>query len=138
MKKYIYIAVGGSLGALSRYAIKNLDFSKVFSQFPINTLIINIAGSLIISFILTLASQKKKFSENLKLMLTTGFLGAFTTFSTLCKDSIGLIKKGSYSEAFMYIGLSLVLGMLAAYIGYKLCTSLMLGKAEQMEEEQAG
>ncbi|MDT8716202.1 fluoride efflux transporter CrcB [Clostridium sp. 19966] len=138
MKKYIYVAIGGALGALLRYAIKIIDFSNLFSAFPINTFIINISGSFLIALILTFASKKRCLNENIKVFLTTGFLGAFTTFSTFCRDTVGLMEKGIYITALVYIAFSIVLGMLAAYLGYKLSLSIMSRREKEIEEEQAG
>jgi CrcB protein len=113
MKKYLYIGAFGFCGAILRYVIKSASFGSITANFPINTLITNVTGAFLIALIFSLTAQKINISEELKLGLTTGFLGAYTTFSTLCKDTISLIESAKYSYAVIYVLLSVVLGILA-------------------------
>lgn len=112
MKKIILIGIGGFIGAICRYGIRAL---QIPGTFPITTLCINTLGCFVIAFVLTLTVINK--FESLKLGLTTGFCGAFTTFSTLCKESVELLKNGVYGEAIIYILLMIVLGLIAVYLG---------------------
>lgn len=115
MKKYIFISIGGALGAISRYLIKNIEITN--NNFPINTLIINITGSFLLAFILTIAFKYWNFNSNIRLGIATGFLGAYTTFSTMCKETSNLFIKNMYPIALCYISLSILLGLLFAYLG---------------------
>lgn len=91
MKKYIYIGILGAFGAIARYVFEKAPIiissvsgplSLHLQIFPINTLIINVLGCFALSFIIDLSFEKKHLSNALRLGITTGFLGAFTTFST--------------------------------------------------------
>lgn len=117
MKKYIYIGAGGFIGAVTRYMAKNIHFVSYHGSFPLNTFIINISGSLVIGIILTLAFEAAVINEDARLGIATGFLGAYTTFSTFCKESVLLINKGNVITAFSYTVLSIAAGLLAVYIG---------------------
>lgn len=117
MKKYIFIGFGGFLGAILRYFIKNLRLYHYSGAIPINTLIINIIGSFFIGLFLTIAFEILKMDDDIRLGVATGFLGAFTTFSTLCKDTEGLLKSGNYYSAILYVSMSAILGLIAVYFG---------------------
>lgn len=116
MKKYIYVGFFGFLGAILRFTIKNIKFKDYTGQIPINTLIINVTGSFFLALILTLTLEVYEVREEVKLGLTTGLLGTYTTFSSLCKEEVNLILKGNYYSAFIYIVMSLLFSTIAIYI----------------------
>lgn len=115
MKKYLYIGAFGFLGAILRFAMKNIKFENYTGQVPINTLIINVTGSFFLALILILTMGVYKIKEEVKLALTTGLMGTYTTFSSLCKEEVNLITKGDYYSAFMYIFMSLLFSIVAIY-----------------------
>lgn len=117
MRKYIYIGAGGVFGAILRYYIKNIHLYHYKELIPLNTLLINITGSFILALVLTIAYEIWDFDSNIRLGIATGFLGAFTTFSTMCKETVSLIESGNYYSALSYITTSTVLGLAAAYFG---------------------
>lgn len=120
MQKYIYILIGGALGAVLRVVIKSINLFNYSGNIPLNTLIINISGAFILMFFLTVAFEVAEFDANVRLGISTGFIGAFTTFSTLCKETTIMIFNGYYMSAFAYILLSGMLGLVVAYAGYVL------------------
>ncbi|WP_298843870.1 fluoride efflux transporter CrcB [Clostridium sp.] len=117
MRKYIFIAIGGMLGAILRYFIKNIHIYHYKEVIPINTLLINISGTFLLSLILTVAYEIYVIDADIRLGIATGFLGAFTTFSTLCKETVNLMKQGDYYSSISYIGFSAMFGLAAAYFG---------------------
>ena len=117
MRKYIFIAIGGMLGAILRYAIKNIHIYNYKEVIPINTLFINVSGTLVIALILTISFEIFEFDADIRLGIATGFLGAYTTFSTLCKETVNLMNQGNYYSAISYIGFSIMLGLAATYFG---------------------
>jgi fluoride exporter len=117
MRKYIFISIGGILGAILRYLIKEVHIYHYHENIPLNTLIINITGSFILALILTTAFEIWKFDADIRLGIATGFLGAYTTFSTLCKETVGLIHEGFYFSAFFYLTVSTILGLASVYLG---------------------
>lgn len=116
MKKYIFIGIGGSLGAVLRFVIKAIQIGA-YKNMPVNTLLINIVGSFMLAFILTSVIEAYELDANIHFGITTGFLGAFTTFSTLCKETVELMRHGFYDIALFYPAISAVLGFAAAYHG---------------------
>lgn len=119
MKKYLYVGIGGFFGAVSRVIVKNID-TGFKTSIPFNTLLINIIGSFLIALILSAVLYGLKIREEIKLLCTTGFLGGFTTFSTLCRESVVLINNGEMLSAVIYILSSTLLGLFGVYIGFKL------------------
>jgi CrcB protein len=117
MRRYVFIGLGGFLGAISRFIVKGIQFHEYRGSIPLNTFIVNITGSLILAFIFTIASEVWEFDEDIRLGIGTGFLGAFTTFSTFCKELVILIEKGLYFSAISYVTVSTVLGLASAYFG---------------------
>lgn len=131
MKKYIYIAIGGFAGAILRYWIKNIESIDSFAHFPMTTLLINIIGSFILAYVLTRTAEDRRWNPNIILGVTSGLLGAFTTFSTLCKEVVLLILSKEYSIFIFYIFLSVTLGLMAAYIGTATAKKFLLRKKRQ-------
>lgn len=117
MKNCLYIGVFGFFGAILRYFIKNIHIYHYAEKVPINTIIINVTGSFILALILTIAFEVWEIREEIRLGIATGFLGAYTTFSTLCKDTVTLINGGLYFSAINYITVTVLLGLCAVYFG---------------------
>lgn len=117
MRKYIFIGAGGFLGAILRFGIKSIPLQNYKELIPINTLFINITGSFILALITTAALEILKMDVDIRLGICTGFLGAYTTFSTLCKEASELINRGYYFSSLSYIVNSVILGLVAAYFG---------------------
>jgi crcB protein len=117
LRKYIFIGVGGFLGAILRFWIKTIPLQNYKELLPINTLFINVTGSFILALITTAALEILKMDVDIRLGICTGFLGAYTTFSTLCKEASELINRGYYFSSLSYIVNSVILGLAAAYFG---------------------
>jgi CrcB protein len=117
LKRYLYIGIGGVFGAITRYAIKSIHIYGYESLFPINTLIINILGSFLLALLLTSALEVLYLDGDIRTGLGTGFLGAFTTFSTMSKEAVILMRGGHYFSAVSYLGISSIFGLAAAYLG---------------------
>ncbi len=135
MKKYLFICIFGFFGALSRYAIKNIDLSVFWEAFPINTLIINVTGCLFFSLIITLAYETTRINADLRLGMTAGFLSAFTTFSTFCKETINLLTHGFYLNSVIYILLSLLLGFLISWAGAFLAKAFVIKLIRKIKQK---
>jgi fluoride exporter len=117
MKKYVFIGIGGFIGAIARFLFKSIEFSGNLMSVPVNTLIINAAGSFILACVLTFSIEVKALNPDLRLGISAGLLGAFTTFSTLCRETVGLSRSGDYFSAVIYITVSIILGLVFAYLG---------------------
>ena len=125
MRKYVFISIGGILGAILRYLIEGVHISHYNKSMPLNTLIINVAGSFILSLFLTIAFEVREFDANIRLGIAIGLLGAFTTFSTLCKETVGLLHEGDYFSAISYITVSTMIGLAAVYFGIVLAREVV-------------
>lgn len=125
MRKYTFIAIGGMLGAILRYVIKNIHIYHYKEVIPINTLLINVSGTLLLSLILTIAFEIYEIDSDIRLGIATGFLGAYTTFSTLCKETVNLFIQGDYYSSISYIGFSAMFGLAAAYFGVVLAREIV-------------
>ena len=135
MRKYLYIGILGAFGAIARYVIEKAPFSLPFYNFPANTMVINVLGCFALAFIIEFSYEKKIISAALRLGVTTGFLGAFTTFSTLCKEVSDLLAMEKWLFAAIYIFSSLILGFLSIYAANKLAKASikMLGSKEEVQ-----
>ena len=109
-----YIALGGILGTLARYLVQGVIQTRA-GAFPTGTLAINIAGSLLLGFIVRFATGSALVSPELRGGLTIGFCGAFTTMSTFSYESMRLVWDGEYWYAALYLG-GTILGCLAAVV----------------------
>jgi fluoride exporter len=117
---YIFIGLGGAIGALTRYIVGSWLNSKWKGNFPGGTFVINITGAFCLGVISSLLINHNYVDKNLGLFVTTGFLGGYTTFSTFIYENIKLIDKGLGWQVFKYILATNVLGILAGYLGIKL------------------
>jgi CrcB protein len=113
------VFLGGGLGSVVRY-LAGLSFSKSINTFPYQTFLVNVIGSLLIGLLLGYFNTQESTSPQWKLLLVTGFCGGFTTFSTFSFETISLIKTNQIGTAFLYVMLSLIIGIVATYIGYLL------------------
>ena len=115
----IYVAGGGALGASLRFFISSI--CKVyFPYFPIGTLIVNIIGSFFIGLLANFLNSREISELFIKYFVIIGFLGSFTTFSAFSIETIELIKEGKISLSLLYVLLSFILSIFAAFIGLSL------------------
>lgn len=118
--KILSIAIGGSFGAVARHLVNISPLQNVLKPFPFPTFLINITGSFLIGFLMIFLTDKLNVSENLRLAIMVGFLGAFTTFSTFELEIWNLLKEDRYAIAFLYLSSSVIIGFLGVVAGIKL------------------
>lgn len=122
LKNFFLVAMGGGIGAMLRYAVSLI--SKPGIGFPVTTFIINITGSFLIGIIMALSLRATgAISENSKLFWATGICGGFTTFSAFSYENLQLFQSAKSNLAFIYIILSVLLGITASWFGFKLLQS---------------
>jgi fluoride exporter len=112
---YLMVFIGGSLGAVCRYALSIQTKRIISTEFPLATFLINLSGSFLLG--LLLASHT---GILLQLFLGTGFLGGFTTFSTFQVENATLFRKGNYGTLLLYVTLSVGMCIAFAFLGFRL------------------
>ncbi len=114
---FIWVALGGALGAMCRYAISLIP---VKTSFPVLTLVTNLIGAVLIGFIVGVASSKENASANSVLFWKTGVCGGFTTFSTFSLEAFSLLENREYLIGGLYVILSVLGCFVGIYAGRKL------------------
>ncbi|CAM2363037.1 fluoride efflux transporter CrcB [Listeria seeligeri] len=109
---FLLVGFGAALGAMLRYGISVFVKSKWQTNFPYATFFINITGSFLLGFLVSSA-----IGPAWQLLLGTGFMGGYTTFSTFKVESMELKWKANYRVLFSYLGLSYIFGLVAAFVG---------------------
>ena len=117
LMRYLAVAGGGALGAMLRYYIGLSGLSRTAAPFPTATFVINITGSFIIGFFLTLVTERVPVNPHLRLAVAVGFVGAYTTFSTFEYETARLIEAKDYVRAFLNVVLSFAIGFAAVWGG---------------------
>ena len=113
MLKVIIVGFGGFFGSIFRYLIYLLSNNLIGYSFPLGTILVNIIGCFLIGLTYQIFSDMISLSDNLKLFMTIGFLGGFTTFSAFSLDVFLLYQSNSKLVAIIYIFITLVLSLLA-------------------------
>lgn len=111
---------GGAIGTMMRFGVYTLFKT---TNFPFATLLINIAGSLLIGLVLGFALKDIHFENNWKVFLATGVCGGFTTFSAFSLENFQMLQQGKYFLSIIYIIASLIAGIIATWVGYKIATN---------------
>jgi CrcB protein len=124
MKVLFIVGLGGFLGAIGRYLV-SLGVLKFYSgSFPLGTLIVNVTGCFLLGLCIFFLEQNTHLPETIKLGLGTGFMGAFTTFSTFGVETHGLLIRGETAKVLLSVGGNLLLGLLAVYLSFHFVRSL--------------
>ncbi|WP_174801411.1 fluoride efflux transporter CrcB [Martelella limonii] len=113
----LIVAIGGGLGASCRYLVGVFAVRAIGHGFPWGTFIVNVVGSLLIGLLVEAVARLLNQSADMRMFLVTGFLGGFTTFSSFSLDAMNMIERGDYAPAAIYVGSSVILGLLAVFAG---------------------
>ena len=114
---FLYVALGGAIGAMERYAISLIPIK---AEFPILTLITNVVGAVVIGFIAGIVNERNDVSPNTVLFWKTGICGGFTTFSTFSLEAFTMFENKSFLSGGFYIILSVVSCIIGVFGGKKL------------------
>jgi CrcB protein len=121
---YVYLAAGGVLGTWARYGLGGWIHSWAGTYLPWGTFVINVVGSFLLGF-LTRGMQVAPLSVEMRTLLTVGFCGAFTTFSTFSYETVMLMQEGAWTRASIYALGSVGVGVLALFAGITLATMML-------------
>lgn len=111
------VGIGSFIGGIARYLTQLYFYQKLPSTFPFGTFIVNITGCFIIGMIYAASAKGNLLSPQWRIFLATGFCGGFTTFSTFAYENVSLLNSGAFFYSALYTGLSVVLGLFAAFLG---------------------
>ena len=117
MDKIIYAGIGGFIGSIGRYLAQGMIHRWMGSSFPYGTVAVNIIGCFLIGLIMTFAEERFIMNQNLRIFLTVGILGGFTTFSSFSFESFSLLQQREYLFFTFNAGGSVVLGLAATWLG---------------------
>ncbi|MHC1778682.1 MAG: fluoride efflux transporter CrcB [Bacteroidales bacterium] len=117
MKTLILIGAGGFFGSVARYLTSKYIQDHLALSFPIGTLVVNIVGCFTLGVIYGFMERGEIFSQDVRIFLTIGFCGGFTTFSTFAYENVSLLRDGNFIQSALYIALSVFAGIIALYLG---------------------
>lgn len=117
MQKYIFIALGGSLGSIARYWIGSTASGKLGTRFPYGTFIVNISACLILGFSLVFLGRRTELNPAWRFLIPIGFVGAYSTFSTFEWEMFSSLQAGAFLIAGAYVAMSIFLGLVAVWCG---------------------
>jgi fluoride exporter len=120
IKNLLLVVLGGGFGSIARYLLSYFLTKNNATHFPWATFIANSIGCLIIGLLFGYIQKNNLQNETLKLLLITGFCGGFTTFSTFSLENIQFIQNQNYNLAIIYTLASILVGLLAVIIGFKI------------------
>jgi CrcB protein len=117
---YLWVAIGGALGSMARYGISGMIAAMTAGSFPYGTLVVNVTGAILIGFFATLSGPDSRFfvPASVRLFLMTGICGGYTTFSTFSLETSNLMRDGDWAAALANIGFSVILCLVAIWIGH--------------------
>lgn len=118
LKSLFFVGLGSCVGGMARYLLSRWVQQLSLSTFPYGTMVVNILGCFAIGVFYALFEQQNLTNTYLKLFLTVGFCGGFTTFSTFVNENYLLVKDGNFFSFLLYIGGSVFLGFIMLYVGY--------------------
>lgn len=117
MIRYLLVVIGGGTGALARYVAASAIMTRFGGKFPLGTLVINVTGSFLIGFLMTILTERFKLDPNWRLLLVVGFLGGYTTFSSFEWETYSSVRDGGLWTGMLNVVSSVMLGYVAVTLG---------------------
>jgi len=117
LQKYLLIALGGSFGALARFWVGSAVAGRLGTRFPYGTFVINISACILIGFSLEYLGRHIEINPAWRYLIPTGFIGAYSTFSTFEWETFANLQAGSFFIAGLYVALSVFVGLVAVWGG---------------------
>lgn len=112
-----YVAAGSALGGVTRFLLGGYLQRAAGASFPVGTLVINVTGSFLLGFLLRYALGTASVTPEVRALLTTGFCGGYTTFSTFSYEAVALAEDGAWARVAAYVAASVLLSIAAAFLG---------------------
>ena len=125
MRTYWAVAFGAALGGVARYYLASALQQRLGATFPWGTLVVNVSGSLLLGVLIRYALATPTVSVEMRALLTTGFCGGYTTFSTYSYETATLLEDGQYGRAGVYALASVIVALGATFAGFVLARELI-------------
>lgn len=117
MTRYLLVVIGGGTGALARYVAASAIMARFGGRFPMGTFVINVTGSFLIGFLMTMLTERFNLDPNWRLLLVVGFLGGYTTFSSFEWETYTAVRDGGLWIGMLNVVSSVMLGYIAVSLG---------------------
>lgn len=125
MTRFLLICLGGAVGTGARFALLNAVAAALGTAFPYGTIAVNVIGSFLIGAVMYASSATALIDPTLRLVLTTGFLGGFTTYSAFNYETVAFLENGALDRAATNVGVTLVVCLVAGFAGTALARRLL-------------
>ncbi len=122
--RYLFVALGGAIGSVARYALDGFILRLASPYFPSGTFVVNALGCLVFGVIIGFADGRSALTPTGRLFLLIGLLGGFTTFSTFTFETFQLVRGGEYARGVLNAAGQVIVGYLAMWAGYVATRSL--------------
>jgi CrcB protein len=122
----LYVALGSAIGGVSRYLLGGLVQRMLDTTFPAGTLLVNITGSFLLGGIIRYALETPSLTPEIRAFLTIGVCGGYTTFSTFSYETMALLEDGEWARAGVYITASVILSLIATFLGLALARQVIV------------
>jgi len=121
-----YVAVGSAVGGAARYLAGMLVQGATGTSFPLGTFVVNATGSLLLGLLLRYAVATPAISPEVRALVTTGFCGGYTTFSTFSYETVTLLEDGDYRRAALYAVATFAVALAGTLVGFDLARRLLV------------
>lgn len=117
MGKFFIVGIGGFMGSILRFWVGTYIGQRMGTRFPYGTFLINVTGSFLIGFVMTVLTEKTQLSPNWRYLIPIGFIGGYTTFSTFEFETLRAMQDGQFAISLLYVALSVLAGFLMVWMG---------------------
>ena len=125
MTRFLLVCMGGALGSGARYLVALWAAATLGAGFPFGTLLVNLGGSFLLAFLMHMSTATELLSPEVRLMLTTGVMGGFTTYSTFNYETTGYLREGAWATGMINLTVTIAGCLAAGLAGLALARSLV-------------